>query len=54
MTSLNLQAAASFFENDIDTLTFENPLFITTNTIAGVPATTFTRGQFDLIRATTT
>ena len=27
---------------------FENPLFITTNTIAGVPATTFTQGQFDL------
>src|SRR5512132_1389521 len=47
-TSLNLQFAGSFFQNDIDTLTFENPLFITTNTIAGVPATTFTRGQFDL------
>ena len=27
---------------------FQNPLFITTNTIAGVPATTFTQGQFDL------
>jgi hypothetical protein len=48
MTNVNLQAAASFFENDIDTLTFQNPLFITTNTIAGVPATTFTEGQFDL------
>ena len=48
MTNLNLQVAASFFQNDIDTMTFENPLFITTNTIAGVPATTFTRGQFDL------
>jgi hypothetical protein len=48
VTNLNLQVAASFFKNDIDTLTFENPLFITTNTIAGVPATTFTRGQFDL------
>jgi hypothetical protein len=48
MTNLNLQFTASFFQNDIDTLTFENPLFITTNTIAGVPATTFTRGQFDL------
>jgi hypothetical protein len=47
-TSLNLQFAASYFQNDIDTMTFENPLFITTNTIAGVPAPTFTRGQFDL------
>ncbi len=48
MTNLNLQVTASFFQNDIDTLTFENPLFITTNTIAGVPSTTFTRGQFDM------
>ena len=47
LTSVNLQAAASFFQNDIDTLMFQNPLFITTNTIAGVP-TTFTQGQFDL------
>jgi hypothetical protein len=48
MTNFNVQAAASFFENDIDSLMFQNPLFITTNTIAGVPATTFTEGQFDL------
>jgi len=48
VTNLNLQVTASFFQNDIDTMTFENPLFITTNTIAGVPSTTFTRGQFDL------
>jgi hypothetical protein len=47
-TNLTVQTTASFFHNDIDTLTFENPLFITTNTIAGVPSTTFTRGQFDL------
>ena len=48
MTNLNVQVTASFFQNDLDTLTFENPLFITTNTIQGVPSTTFTRGQFDL------
>ena len=48
LTNVSLQAAASFFQNDIDTMTFQNPLFITTNTIAGVPATTFTQGQFDL------
>jgi hypothetical protein len=47
-TNASLQAAASFFANDIDTLMFQNPLFITTNTIAGVPSTTFTQGQFDL------
>ena len=34
--------------NDVDTMTFENPLFITTNTIAGVASTTFTQGQIDL------
>ena len=48
LTNVNLQASASFFQNDIDTLMFQNPLFITTNTIAGVPATTFTQGQLDL------
>src|SRR5262245_23821578 len=48
LTNLTLQAAASSFQNDIDTLMFQNPLFITTNTIQGVPATTFTQGQFDL------
>ncbi|MGB2717349.1 MAG: MtrB/PioB family outer membrane beta-barrel protein [Vicinamibacterales bacterium] len=47
-TNVSLQAAASFFQNDVGTMTFQNPLFITTNTIAGVPATTFTQGQFDL------
>ena len=47
LTSFNVQAAGSFFRNDIDTMLFENPLFITTNTIAGVPSTTFTQGQFD-------
>lgn len=48
LTNVTLQAAASLFRNDIDTLTFQNPLFITTNTIQGVAATTFTEGQFDL------
>ena len=48
LTNITVQAVASYFQNDIDTLTFQNPLFITTNTIQGVPATTFTQGQFDL------
>src|SRR5688572_11174291 len=48
LTSFSVQAAGSFFQNDIGAMMFQNPLFITTNTIAGVPATTFTQGQFDL------
>ena len=48
LTSFSVQAAGSFFHNDIDAMAFQNPLFITTNTIAGVPATTFTQGQIDL------
>ena len=48
LTNLTVQATGSWFENDINTMTFENPLFITTNTIAGIPPTTFTRGKFDL------
>jgi hypothetical protein len=48
LTSVNLQTSASFFHNDIDTLMFQNPLFITTNTIAGVPATLYSRAARSL------
>ena len=48
LTNLTIQMSASMFGNEIDTLTFQNPLFITTNTIAGVAPTTFTEGQIDL------
>ncbi len=48
LSSFNVQASISLFRNDIDTLTFDNPLFINTNTITGVPPTTFTQGQIDL------
>jgi MtrB/PioB family decaheme-associated outer membrane protein len=47
-SSFNLRASASFFRNDIDTMTFENPLFITLNGSTGLSPTTFTRGRFDL------
>ncbi len=47
-TNLTVQASASMFRNRVGTLTFQNPLFITTNTIAGVAPTTFTEGQIDL------
>jgi hypothetical protein len=47
-TNLNLAATAAWFRNDIDVLTVENPLFITVSSVANVPATTFTRGRFDM------
>lgn len=52
--NLNLQAQANLFRNNVDTLTFENPLFITTNTIvapagtANTFASLFKTGTFDL------
>ena len=53
LMNLNLQAQVSLFHNNTDTLTFENPLYISTNTIAAAPGTfldptRFTTGQYDL------
>jgi hypothetical protein len=45
--SFNLRASASFFRNDIDTMTFQNPLYITTNGSNGLSPTLFTQGRFD-------
>lgn len=45
--SFNLTAEGSFFRNDLDTFTIENPLSITVNTIVGVPASTFRTARFD-------
>lgn len=47
-SSLNLSAWASFFRNDIDTLTFQNPLFVTLNGSSGLRQNAFTTGRFDL------
>ena len=47
-SSFNLRASASFFHNNIDTMTFQNPLFITLNGSTGLSPTTFTHGRFDL------
>jgi hypothetical protein len=47
-TSLTVQGTASMFDNNISAMTFENPIFINTNTIAGVASTVFTRGQMPL------
>lgn len=44
LSSFNAQLSASFFRNDIDTLTFDNPLFLAAaNGIASFP-----QGRFDL------
>ena len=51
VNNLNLQANVSLFRNNLDTMTFENPLYVTTNTIAAIPPnvldpTVFTTGQY--------
>jgi hypothetical protein len=46
--SFNLRASASFFRNDIDTMSVQNPLFITLNGTNGLAPTTFTQARFDL------
>ncbi|MGZ5080412.1 MAG: MtrB/PioB family outer membrane beta-barrel protein [Usitatibacter sp.] len=46
-SSFNLRASASFFRNDINTMTFQNPLFITLNGSSGLSPTLFTQGMFD-------
>lgn len=48
LSSFNLKVSASFFQNKVDTLTFENPLFITLNGITGLNPATFTEGRFAL------
>ncbi len=47
-SSFNLRASASFFRNDVDTMTFQNPLYITTNGSNGLSPTLFTQGRFDM------
>ena len=47
-SSFNLRGLASFFHNDIDTLTFQNPLFVTPSGTSGLTAARFTQGRFDL------
>jgi hypothetical protein len=45
---LNLQISASIFRNNVDALTFENPLFVSLNGIGGLASNSFTHGRFDL------
>lgn len=53
LNSLDLRANVSLFRNNIDTQSFENPLYVTTNSIAAVAPnvldpTLFTSGRYDL------
>jgi hypothetical protein len=47
--SVNLQASASIFRNNLDTMTFDNPLFVTLNGTTGLTSNGFTQGRFDLV-----
>lgn len=44
----NVETQISLFRNNIDSMRFENPLFIATNTIQGVLPQLFTGGRYDL------
>jgi hypothetical protein len=44
----NVQASASIFRNNVDTMTFDNPLFVAPNGTTGLTANGFTHGRFDL------
>ncbi|TCT22013.1 MtrB/PioB family outer membrane beta-barrel protein [Thiobaca trueperi] len=58
LNNLNLQAQVSLFRNNIDTMTFENPIYALTNTVltsptgtaatAVTPGSMFTTGRYDL------
>jgi len=48
LNALNLEAHVSMFRNNINTMRFQNPLLITTNTIVGITPQTFTAGVYDL------
>jgi Putative outer membrane beta-barrel porin, MtrB/PioB len=45
---VNLQATASFFVNNIDTLAFDNPLFANLSGTTGLTSNSFAYGRYDL------
>jgi hypothetical protein len=49
LSSLNVRVSASLFHNNVDTMRFQDPLFITLNGSSGLAATTFKAGRFDLV-----
>ena len=48
LNRFNLKATASVFRNNVDTMTFDNPLFITLNGSTGLTSSQFPQGRFDL------
>jgi hypothetical protein len=48
-SSFNLRASASFFRNDMDTMTVQSPLFITLNGTTGLTPGLFTQARYDLV-----
>ena len=46
LTSLNVVLSASLYRNRIGSMTFDNPLRVMTNTIAGIDAGAFAQGRF--------
>ncbi|HLX25305.1 MAG TPA: MtrB/PioB family outer membrane beta-barrel protein [Usitatibacter sp.] len=48
LSSFNVKMTASFFRNNIDTMTFQNPLYVTLNGTSGLSPASFTTGRFDL------
>lgn len=48
LTSMNVVLSAAQYRNQFGTMTFDNPLAITTSTIEGIAASAFTQGRFAL------
>jgi hypothetical protein len=44
----NVQATASIFRNNVDAMTFDNPLYVSLNGVTGLTSNSFTHGRFDL------
>jgi hypothetical protein len=47
--SFNLRASASLFRNNLDTMTFENPLTVALSGTTGLSPGLFTAGRYDLV-----
>jgi hypothetical protein len=45
-SAFNVSASASFFRNNIDSMTFQNPVYITTSGTNGLTPASFTTGRF--------
>jgi len=48
LNRVNVQASASIFRNNVDTMTFDNPLYAGLSGVTGLTSNSFTQGRFDL------